>query len=84
MRKMEHETRAASSLHPEGAHIERRRRQSWKMFRDAECWINKEGGKVAELADRKRAVEMDRQILSLSFPLSLSLSGGTLDRTLAS
>lgn len=56
------------------------------MFRDAECWINKEGGKVAELADRKRAVEMDRQILSLSFPLSLSLSlsGGTLDRTLAS
>lgn len=29
---------------------------------------------MAELADRKRAVEMDRQILSLSFPLSLSLS----------
>lgn len=39
---------------------------------------------MAELADRKRAVEMDRQILSLSLSLYLSLSGGTLDRTLAS
>lgn len=44
------------------------------MFRDAECWINKEGGKVAELADRKRAVEMDRQILSLSLFPSISPS----------
>lgn len=64
----------------EGEHISNGgRRQSWKMFRDVECWINK-GEEVAEFADRKR---VGMEWIGRYSP-SLSLSGGTSDRTLAS